>query len=264
MLQKYNLLHRYLLNTKPFVEVNRPVYLRAPNFVIAMHADGQAPNGAKPSAGTALTTKLYVFLWLSTIMVMIFFFFFFFFGGGAMFAEISRYIYAFTHIPVILSIVFSNVTKILSRWRNCGHWLHQKLSKLQVPPVKKISSNDDNSVLVLGWQQHYNDVIMGVIASQITSLTIVYSTVYSDADQRKHQSSASLAFVRGLHRGPENSPHKWPVTRKMFPFDDVIMKWPKHYIFIVCVANPRPNHQNAEKIRPYDSSNKKQSNGSVS
>ena len=71
---------------------------------------------------------------------------------------------------------------------------------------------------------HYNDVIMGAIASQITSLTIVCSTVYSDADQRKHQSSASLAFVRGIHRGPVNSPHKWPVTRKMFPFDDVIVR----------------------------------------
>ena len=64
---------------------------------------------------------------------------------------------------------------------------------------------------------------MGTISSQITSLAIVYSTVYSDADQRKHQSSASLAFVRGIHRGPVNSPHKWPVTRRMFPFDDVIM-----------------------------------------
>ena len=50
-----------------------------------------------------------------------------------------------------------------------------------------------------------------------------YSTVYSDADQRKHQCSASLASVRGIHRGPVNSPHKWPVTRKMYPFDDVIM-----------------------------------------
>ena len=64
---------------------------------------------------------------------------------------------------------------------------------------------------------------MGTIASQITSLTIVYSTVYSDADQRKYQSSASLAFVRGIHWRPVNSPHKWPATRKMFPFDDVIM-----------------------------------------
>ena len=70
---------------------------------------------------------------------------------------------------------------------------------------------------------HYNDVIMGEMTYQITSLTIVYSIVYSDADQRKYQSSASLAFVRGIHRGPVNSPHKWPVKRKMFPFDDVIM-----------------------------------------
>ena len=59
---------------------------------------------------------------------------------------------------------------------------------------------------------------MGIVASQITSLTIVYTTVYSDADQSKHQSCASLAFVWGIHRGPVNSPHKWPVTRKMFSY----------------------------------------------
>ena len=70
---------------------------------------------------------------------------------------------------------------------------------------------------------HYNDVIMGVIASQIISLTIVYSTVYSGADKKKYENNASLAFVRGIHRGRLNSRHKWPVTRKMFPFDDVIM-----------------------------------------
>ena len=74
---------------------------------------------------------------------------------------------------------------------------------------------------------HYNEVIMGEITSQITSLMIVYSTVYSDADQRKHESSASLAFVRWIHRWPVNSPHKWPVTWKMFPFDDVIMYFTK-------------------------------------
>ena len=73
------------------------------------------------------------------------------------------------------------------------------------------------------WYEHYNDVIMSVIASQITSFTVVYTIVYSDTDQRKHQSSASLTFVWGIHRGPVNSPHKWPVTRKMFPIDDVIM-----------------------------------------
>ena len=64
---------------------------------------------------------------------------------------------------------------------------------------------------------------MSAMASQITSFTIVNLTVYWRADQRKHQSSASLAFVRGIHRWPVNSPHKGPVTRKMFPFDDVIM-----------------------------------------
>ena len=67
---------------------------------------------------------------------------------------------------------------------------------------------------------------MSAMASQITSLTTVYSTVYSGADQRKHQSSASLAFVRGIHRSPVNSPHKGTVTRKMFPFDNVIIKVP--------------------------------------
>ena len=70
---------------------------------------------------------------------------------------------------------------------------------------------------------HYSDVIMGAMASQITSLTIVHSTVNLSADQRKHESSASLVFVRGIHRWPVHSPHKWPVTRKMFPFDDVVM-----------------------------------------
>ena len=64
---------------------------------------------------------------------------------------------------------------------------------------------------------------MNAMASQITSLTSVYSIVYSGADQTKHQSSTSLAFVWGIHRWPVNSPHKGPVTRKMFPFDDVIM-----------------------------------------
>ena len=70
---------------------------------------------------------------------------------------------------------------------------------------------------------HYSDVIMSAIASQINSLTFVYSTVYSGADQRKHQSSESLAFVRGIHLWSLNSPHKWPVTRQMFTFDDIIM-----------------------------------------
>ena len=79
--------------------------------------------------------------------------------------------------------------------------------------------------LIFFYSGHYIDVTMTAMACQITSLTVVYSSVYSGADQRKHQSSASLAFVRRIHRWPVNSPHKGPVTRKMFPFDDVIMKY---------------------------------------
>ena len=83
------------------------------------------------------------------------------------------------------------------------------------------------------WEYHYNDVMLSAMASQITSLKIVHSTIYSGADQRKHQTSASLAFVRGIHRWPVNSPHKWPVTRTMFTFDDVIMKNLKNkFVFI--------------------------------
>ena len=78
---------------------------------------------------------------------------------------------------------------------------------------------------------HYNDVIMGAIASQITCFAIVYSTVYSGSDRRKHQSSASLAFV-----GPVNSPHKWPVTRKMFQSDDVIMIMTSIPIVVIIVG----------------------------
>ena len=82
---------------------------------------------------------------------------------------------------------------------------------------------------------HHNDVIISAMAYEITSLTIVYSNVYSVTDQRKHQSSASLAFVRGIHRWPVKSPHKGPVTRKMFPFDDVIIITPKR-LFNNCYA----------------------------
>ena len=94
----------------------------------------------------------------------------------------------------------------------------------------------DLYILCIVFLIHYDDVIMSTIASQIISLTIVYSTIYSGADQSKHQSSASLAFVWGIHRGPVNSPHKWPVTRKMFPFDDVIMRT---YIIDACWGSCR-------------------------
>ena len=85
--------------------------------------------------------------------------------------------------------------------------------------------------------QHYNDVIISTMAYLITGVSIVYSTVCSGVDQRKHQSSASLAFVRGIHQSLVNSPHKGLVTRKMFLFDDVIMNLDRQVfqsIFVEC------------------------------
>ena len=114
------------------------------------------------------------------------------------------------------------------------NWNHQDWSHVIFADASRISL-----------YHRYSDVIMTTIASQITSLTIVYSTVYSGADQSKHQSPASLAFVWGIHRGPVNSPHKWPVTRKMFPFDDVIMTM--IVLFLGC-KNPLAVQQHNETI----------------
>ena len=74
----------------------------------------------------------------------------------------------------------------------------------------------------LRYNHHYCDVIWArwrikSPASQLFTQSLIQA-------QRKHQRSASLTFVRGIHRWPVNSPHKLPVTRKMFPFDDVIMR----------------------------------------
>ena len=91
-----------------------------------------------------------------------------------------------------------------------------------------------------GTKKAVNDIIMSTRASQIISHTIVYSTVYSGADQGKHQSSASQAFVRGIHWWPVISPHKGPVTRKMFPLDDVIMRcFQSHFPTNIVIIRPR-------------------------
>ena len=90
-------------------------------------------------------------------------------------------------------------------------------STLSLPKTNKENANAYFHCL------HYNDVIVSVMVSQITSVSIVYVRVCSGANQRKHQRSASPAFVRGIYRLPVNSPHKGTLTRKMFPFDDVIM-----------------------------------------
>ena len=88
-------------------------------------------------------------------------------------------------------------------------------------PIRRCLLSEERSCRT--WHNHYSDVTMSAIAPQTTGISIVYSIVCSGVDQRKHQSSASLAFVRGIHLWPVNSPHKGPVTRKMLPFDDVIM-----------------------------------------
>ena len=72
---------------------------------------------------------------------------------------------------------------------------------------------------------HQSDVIMSARMSQILGVSIVCSTVCSDVDQRKHQSFTALSFVRGIHKVLGGFPSQRPVTRKMFPFDDVIMFW---------------------------------------
>ena len=73
------------------------------------------------------------------------------------------------------------------------------------------------------YKTHYGDVMMGAIASQITSLMIVYSTVYSDANQRKHQSFASLAFVWG------NSPGTGEFPAQMASNAENVSIWWRHH-----------------------------------
>ena len=102
-----------------------------------------------------------------------------------------------------------------------------------------------DQVVFFADKTHYNDVRMSAMVSYITSLTIVYSTVYTGADHRKHQSSALLVFVREIHRLPVNSPHKGPVTCKMFPFDDVNMGTGFiHAVSFIYAGKFEPNEEN--------------------
>ena len=89
---------------------------------------------------------------------------------------------------------------------------------------------------------HHNNVIMSATVSQITDVSIVYSTVCLVTDQRKHQSSASLAFVRGIRRCPVNFPHKGPVTRKMFPFEPLPVILNCVLIFVLLSTIITPNY----------------------
>ena len=110
---------------------------------------------------------------------------------------LERHQYALYHLPCCAIITRSISTRILSIEPPSS----SKLAHKERAGVSFVRSNFD-------WCSYYNDVIMSVMASQITSFTIVYSVVYSGTDQRKHQSCASLAFVRGIHRWLVNSLHQ--------------------------------------------------------
>ena len=106
----------------------------------------------------------------------------------------------------------------------------------QRPGAAGVHIFDNFNVLLAQKKHHYNYVIMIVMASQITNLTIVHSTVYSGADHRKHQRSASLAFVRGVHRWPLKFPSQWSSNAENVSIDDVI----KYIYMCVCVCVCRP------------------------
>ena len=114
---------------------------------------------------------------------------------------------------------FERIPISIIRW-NINSYLSFSLHGNNLRRCRNAPDPDGTGLIIL---EHYNDVIMSAMVSQITSRTIVYPSVYLGVDQNKHQSSASLVFVKGIHHWPVNSPHKGPVTRKMLPFDDIIM-----------------------------------------
>ena len=123
---------------------------------------------------------------------------------------------------ILMMTYFSDMSTCNKQIESLSNWILRKNSLTSsFSSVKKI---------------HHSDIIMGRTASQFTSVSIVYSIVCSEADQRKHQSSVSLAFVRGIHWWPVNSPHKGPVMQKIFPFDDIIMLY-NHPTLHTCIPN---------------------------
>ena len=123
----------------------------------------------------------------------------------------------------VLQDIYHNILR--SETKSCGFWKSVPFEMWQTVQcfrqVHQIACWSSNSVLKFHsfWDLHYSGVIMSRMASQITDVSMVCSIVCSCADQ----SSASLAFVRGIHRLPVNSPHKRASNAEMFPFDDIIM-----------------------------------------
>ena len=127
-------------------------------------------------------------------------------------------------VCIILKLNFIPNSPCVKKWCILNLIIFFPCSVLHLIVVFTLDRRVDNSLSNNGTYITVTSYpVMSTMAFEITSVFIVCSTVGSGADQRKHQSSASLPFVSGIHRWPVNSPHKRPVTRKMFPFDDVIM-----------------------------------------
>ena len=107
------------------------------------------------------------------------------------------------------------IWKLISSKYRSDHAIGSQLCTSRQPGCRDVCKIKTS----LQWRHHDRDGVSNNLPS------IAYSTVYSGTDERSHQSSASLAFVWGIHRWLMNSPHKGQVTPKMFPFDDVIMVW---------------------------------------
>ena len=158
---------------------------------------------------------------------------------------VTRKMFPFDDVVMYLGILLANSGQVMANGIiKLWHWFSNLLGTEPLPgpiltyqqlvPWEHISVRCESQYTHLNsrkyiWKcrlhndYHYSEVIMNAMAYQITGVSIVCSTVCWGADQRKHQSSASPAFLRGIHRSPVDSPHKGPVKRKMFSFDDAFM-----------------------------------------
>ena len=132
--------------------------------------------------------------------------------------SISSYDTAFRWIQLDHTGNGATLVQVLAWWRRAtSHYLSQCLPT-SISHMASLCHNEWRSYflwLPLQWRHNGRESV-----SNHQPYDCLLNRIFR---RRKLQSSASLAFVRGIHRGQVNSPHKWPVTRKMFPFDDVIM-----------------------------------------
>ena len=141
-----------------------------------------------------------------------------------------------TSMNILTQWLTANVVQLFRRldftWPGANKWIPQIRDMHYVGTPLTSTDRAMSSLYVVNPITHCSDVIMGTIAFQITSVTTVYSTVYSDAEQRKHQSSASVAFARGIHRG---------FPAQMAGYAENVSIWWRHHVI-------------APKYRPFCSS----------